>query len=139
MEEDILSPIITTKVYTPNAIRIATFLGGPWITGYLVAENYKQLNQRDMVGRTWALTIISTIIIITIAIFLPPSVPGFIFPLFYSSLAYLIVKKFQGNSIATHIQHGGQTFNTWRAVAISLTSLILVVIVWAVYFYMHAV
>src|SRR6476620_6617382 len=109
MQEDILSPIITTKVYTPNAIRIATFLGGPWITGYLVAENYKNLNQRYMVGKTWALTIIATIII-----FLPPSTPAIIVPLIYSSFAYIIVKKFQGQYIATHIQNGGQTYNTWR-------------------------
>lgn len=68
-QEDILTPVNNTKLYTVNAIRIATFLGGPWITGYLVAENFKKLGRRDKVAITWILTIVATIIIFTIGFF----------------------------------------------------------------------
>jgi hypothetical protein len=137
LQGDILTPVNATKLYSPNAIRIATFLGGPWITGYLIAENYKKLGQRDKVGITWVLTILATIVVFVIAYFLPLHTPGIFLPIVDSAIAYGIVKNIQGNQIALHIQNGGGMYSTWRAVGISFISLGIIVILWAVFFYYH--
>ncbi|WHT40394.1 hypothetical protein QNH98_07395 [Myroides sp. mNGS23_01] len=39
------NPTQDVKLYTPNAIRLATFLGGPLIAGYLIRENYLALQE----------------------------------------------------------------------------------------------
>lgn len=45
MEENVLQPIPTFKLYKDKAIYLGTFIGGPLVAGYLIAENFKQLGQ----------------------------------------------------------------------------------------------
>lgn len=44
-ESTITHPTSQIKLYSSNAIGVATFLGGPLAAGYLIGENYKSLNQ----------------------------------------------------------------------------------------------
>src|SRR5436305_10062252 len=129
MQEDILSPIVTKKVYNENAIRIGTFLGGPLVTGYLMAENYKQLGENSKVKLTWIISILATIAIFTIAFFLPDNTPPQILPFIYTIAAFYLVKNLQGNQIKTHLENGGQTYSAWRAVLVGVASLVIIVIV----------
>ena len=47
MEETLAIKIPTQKIYKNRAIEIATFLGGPLVAGYLIAENFKAFNEPD--------------------------------------------------------------------------------------------
>lgn len=127
MEENLLLPHPDFKLYKDRAIYIGTFIGGPLVAGYLVAENFKQLGQEDKVKKAWIVSIFATIVIFG-GIFLIPNmekVPSFIIPLLYTSVAQFLVQKFQGAAIKAHIQSGGQTFSTWRAVWIGLVGLLI--------------
>ena len=66
MEEHIFPDTPTSKLYTENAIRVATFLGGPLIAGYLIADNYRQLGEERHIQTTWLITILATVAIFII-------------------------------------------------------------------------
>jgi heme/copper-type cytochrome/quinol oxidase subunit 4 len=129
MQEDILSPLVTKKVYSENAIRIGTFLGGPLVTGYLMAENYKQLGETSKVKLTWILSILATIVVFTIAFLLPTNTQTRIIPIIYSAAAFYLVKNLQGNQIKAHLENGGQTYSAWRAVLVGVICLVVLLLI----------
>jgi Na+/alanine symporter len=127
MEENVLQPIPTFKLYKDKAIYLGTFIGGPLVAGYLIAENFKQLGQLEKVKITWVISILSTIVIFG-GLFLIPNadkVPNYIIPIIYTGIAQLLVKKFQEESIKAHIAKGGQTFSNWRAAWIGGVGLVI--------------
>ncbi len=135
MEENILPIQPDFKLYKDRAIYIGTFIGGPLVAGYLAADNFKQLGQADKFRMTWIIAICATIIILG-GVFLIPNmekVPNFLIPVIYTVITQKLVQKYQGASIKTHIEMGGQTFSTWRAVWIGLVGfLILGAVIFAI-------
>jgi hypothetical protein len=131
MEEDLLQAPPEYKLYKDNSIRVATFLGGPLVAGYLIAENYKKLGQEENMKKTWGYSVAATILIFG-AVFMIPAIkktPNFLIPLIYSSLTYYLVQRFQGSQIKSHIEGGGQLYSIWRALLASLIGLIITVAV----------
>ena len=125
MSEDLLEPIPESKIYKELYVRGATFLGGPMIAGYFIAENFKSLGQPEKVKPTWIITILATIVIFG-SIFLIPGiqkVPNFLIPFIYAGIAGFLVQRLQGEKIKTHIANGGQFYSAWRILLISLIGL----------------
>lgn len=122
MEDNLLPAQPLFKLYKDKAIYIGTFLGGPIVGGYLAAENFKQLGQPEKAKMAWIISIGVCIFILAAAILLPAmqKVPHYLIPIIYAAIAQLLVKKYQGEAINQHIQTGGLTFTTWRAVWIGL-------------------
>jgi len=120
----------TQKIYKNNAIRIATFIGGPLVAGYLIAENFKVFNEPEKARKAWIYTIIATIVIFG-GVFLIPmpnrsSTP--LIPLIYTWIAFYLVQHYQGTSITAHINGGGQTFTWGRTLLIGLIGLLITII-----------
>ncbi len=118
------------KIYKSKAIQIATFLGGPLVAGYLIAENYKVFNEVDKAKRSWIYAIIATVIIFGGAFLIPDSVsiPKIVIPLIYSWITYYLVQRYQGEQIDAHITGGGNVHNWWRIIGISLVGLVVTLI-----------
>jgi hypothetical protein len=55
------------KIYSEKNIWRATFLGGPLVAGYLLAENFKAFNEPEKVRKTWIIAVLATIIIFSAA------------------------------------------------------------------------
>lgn len=130
MEENSVSLSPTFKLYKNRAIYIGTFLGGPLVAGYLIAENFKQLGQTDKAKTTWVIAICATIGIFS-GIFLLPiceRIPNFLIPLIYTLIVQYLVQKFQSANIKAHIDAGGQTFSIWRVVWIGLVGVVVLMI-----------
>lgn len=127
MEENIFPERPTSKLYTENAIRIATFLGGPLIAGYLIADNYKQLGETEKIKTTWMIAIIATVLLFVIAWFLPEKTPPYLLPIPYTVGAYYLAQNLQGAKIKAHIAAGGQTWSIWRAVVAGLVGFVIIV------------
>lgn len=132
---DIQKP--TEKIYNDKAIWSGTFLGGPLVAGYLIAENFKVFNQPNKAQRTWILAIITTILTIVCLFTIPnvDKIPKQIIPILYSTLAYYFVHQYQKSNIESHLNAGGQTFNWWRAIGISLVGAIITLLPVFAYFY----
>lgn len=125
---DIQKP--TKKIYNDRAIWAGTFLGGPLVAGYLIAENFKVFNEHDNAKRTWIYAIIATVIIFG-GVFLIPNtdkIPRQLIPFIYTAIAYFLVQHYQGTKINSHINSGGQTYNWWKAIGVGLIGTIITLI-----------
>jgi hypothetical protein len=127
MDENIFPEKPESKLYTESAIRIATFLGGPLVTGYLLADNYRQLGETKKIQTTWAIAIFATVAIFVIGFYLPEKTPPYLLPIAYTIGAYYLAQNLQGARIKAHIAAGGETWSIWRAVAAGLVGLIIIV------------
>lgn len=130
MEEIIDSPIPEKKIYKERAIWMGSFLGGPLVAGYLIAENFKAFDKKTWALKTWIFTILATILIFGCIFYIPniDNLPKQSIVFIYTIIAYLIVKKFQGKDIEKHIDFGGHTHKLWRVVIISLLGTIVTII-----------
>lgn len=115
------------KIYKNGMIWSGTFLGGPLVTGYMMAENFKAFNEPEKAKKTWIYTILVTIVIFGI-IFLFPDAPSRIFPIAYSAIAALLVQFFQEKNIENHISLGGKLFSWWRTIAVSVIGIVVLMI-----------
>lgn len=131
MEENILEPVPDFKLHKKATITICTFLTGPLVAGYLIAENFKQLNEKQNVIKTWIFTIAGTILIFFLTLFVPAieKLPGIIFPVIYTSIASYLIQRYQESKIKLHQKNGGQFFPVWRAVLASIVSLAITITV----------
>ena len=127
MEQHLLTPPPSFKLYRDKSVFTSTFLGGPLAAGYLAAHNYRHLGQQKKVMITWLIAISSTIIIFGSALFIPQSefMPRYIIPLIYTGIAQYLVRRFQGKEIMTHVENGGETYSFGRAILIGLIGLLI--------------
>jgi hypothetical protein len=118
----------TEKIYKDKAIYVGTFLGGPLVAGYFIAENFKVFGEHDRARKTWLYTIIATIIIFGGIFSIPDNVkiPNQIIPLIYTGIAYYLVKHFQGQNIEEHVDSGGGLFSWWRTIGVALIGLVVI-------------
>ena len=127
MEETILDPTLTNRIYSVRSIRIATFIGGPLVAAYLIASNFKQLGEENKVGRTWLWSMLIFIGILVISFSLPDSIPNIAYNLVYFLVASFFVQKYQAEQIDTHINSGGLTYKTYRAVLVAILSMVILI------------
>jgi len=128
MEQTLAIQSSTQKIYKSNAIRVATFLGGPLAGGYFIAENFKAFNEPEKAKKTWIYTILTTIVIFAIAFAIPGNSRSgeYFIPLLYSWAAYYLVQHYQGAEIAAHVNAGGQFYNWGRVVVVTLIGFVTV-------------
>jgi hypothetical protein len=131
IEKSVFEEVPTEKIYSENAIRIGTFLGGPLVAGYFIAENFSVFNDFDKVKKTWIITVLSTIFIFGLIFLIPENIniPNIIFPIIYMSVASYLAKRFQEEKINEHKKNGGEEFGGWRTAGISLLGCIVTVAV----------
>ena len=97
LEKSVFEEVPTEKIYSEKAIRVGTFLGGPIVAGYFIAENFKVFGDFDKVKRTWIITILASILIFGLIFMIPEDVniPNVIFPIIYMGIAAYFTKKYQ--------------------------------------------
>lgn len=117
-----MEPAVDQKIYKIKTIQIATFVGGPLVAGYLIAQNYRVFDEAGKAKMAWVYAVVTTFVIIGSVFLIPDTVkiPQIIIPLIYSWLTYLLVKHFQADQIKAHFTAGGQAFTIWRALLIAL-------------------
>jgi len=120
MEETILNPGLSGRIYLTRTISIAALIGGPLVAAYLVASNFKKLGEINKVVKTWLIAIAVLIGVLTISFFLPDSIPNIVYNLAFYFIVATLVQKFQAAQITAHKNSGGLTYKTYRAVLIAL-------------------
>lgn len=123
--------IPTYKIYKDRAIWLGTFLGGPLVAGYLIAENFKAFQEKDKVNKTWIYTVLATIVIFGGVFMIPEDIhiPNQLIPLLYTGIAYYLVYHFQGANISLHTSSGGQFFGWGRTLLIGFIGLAITLVV----------
>jgi len=119
----------TKKFYSQKAIAIATYFGGPLAAGYLVKKNYEALELPDSAKKALFIGIVSTVLLFA-GIFSVPEqvmekVPNFLIPAIYTVIIYLIVEKFQGESLKLHKESGGEFYSGWKAAGVGAIAMVI--------------
>jgi hypothetical protein len=119
------------RIYKDGAIWVATYLGGPLVAGYLIAENFKAFNETDKAKKTWIYTIIGAIIIFGGILSIPDDIfehiPKYVIPLIYTGIAYGFVQHYQKQNISAFIALNGNPFGWGRVIMVSLIGLAITV------------
>lgn len=120
----------TKKIYTERAIYLGTFLGGPLVSGYCIANNYKVFNEPEKARKTWIYAIIATVIILGGALLISSidKFPNQLIPLIYAGIAYYLVKAYQRAQINTYVDSGGQVYSWWRTILIAIIGCIVTIL-----------
>lgn len=115
------------KLYSQRSIGIATFLGGPLAAGYLIGENYRNLEELDNGKRALIIGLVATVLLFVGIYSVPESimekVPNQIIPLAYTGLIYLIVEKIHGTTLNQHKENGSAFYSGWRAAGVGAVSM----------------
>lgn len=121
------------KLYTPNQIGIATFIGGPLIAGYLIGHNFKVFGKDKTAKKSNLLAILGTLLLILLFVVLPyivpydiPNISIAIVPLV---IAVAIVETYQRKKIDEYIKSGYNAHSSWGVFGKSLLSLVITIIV----------
>lgn len=114
-------------MYKDKAISVGTFLGGPLVSGYFFAENFKAIGQSDKITKTWIIAILTTIVVFGTAFLIPENsrFPRFLIPAIYTAIASGLFKKYQEPDILNEIE-GTVEYHHWgRTIGVSLIGLVI--------------
>ena len=119
----------TKRFYSQKAISIATYFGGPLAAGYLVKKNYETLEQPDNARKSLIIGIVSTILIFAGIFSIPEGIidkiPNALIPLIYTGIIYLVVERFQGESLKNHKESGGEFHSGWKAAGVGAIAMLI--------------
>lgn len=119
----------TKKLFTQNAIAVATYIGGPMAAGYLVKRNFDAQQQEKKGLNALFIGIIFTLLLLVLFFSLPEyifdSMPRAVIPLIYTAIIYFIVEKTQGKWLREHKETGGEFYSTWKAAGIGAIFLVI--------------
>ena len=128
MEDNVLEQVPEFKLHKTRTILITTFLAGPLVGGFLIAENFRQLKERRKVIYTWIITIVVFAVLI-LTLFIPAleDAPSYLFAFINVAIAAFFVHYYQENEIKLHEQSGGEFFSLWRVILAAVISLVILV------------
>src|SRR4051812_8810732 len=112
-EEVIFSETLGRKLYSTKGVMVGTLLGGPLAGAFLLARNFKALNQPEKVGRTWLFSILIFIFIIILGV-VAEQIPQVLFIVLYAWMGQFAAQKLQGSLLDKHAAEGGSFYNNWN-------------------------
>ncbi len=111
----VMSHVPTQQIYNSKMLWVGTYLGGPLVAGYIIAANFRAFDDAGRAKKAWIYAIIATVVIFTTITILPyeiiDKIPNYVIPLTYIGIAALLMNKYQGHNIGTHLASGGPTFS----------------------------
>lgn len=120
------------KVFTNNAISIATFFGGPLAAGFLISKNYKVFGDDDAARNSIFIGIITTIILLGGLYLIPENIidniPNFLIPAINTLILNRLVEKFQGQKIKDFLSENGQKAPNWQAALYGCVGFLIIVL-----------
>jgi hypothetical protein len=117
------------RVYSPNQVLGATFLGSPIASAWLMAENFVAFGNTSAARKAWLWGVVATAAILGLSTLVPDGVPTSPVAIAYAFVAKHLAEKYQARDIATVLTGGGSHYSSWRAAGLGLLSLLVVLIV----------
>lgn len=125
-----------SKIYTKKSIGLATFFGGPIVTGYMVSENFKSFGEQEKARAAMINGLFGTAVFFSALLaipekymeLIPTSLSNSLFPALYTMIGVWWMEKVQGNNIKQHIEQGGGTYSRWKASGIGLIGMVITLV-----------
>jgi hypothetical protein len=117
------------NIYSKNQIDIATFIGGPFIAIYLIANNFKTFGEKTLYKKTIIWGLVLTLLFFGIIFTIPDNIPSVSIAIIPIIIAHTIVNKYQNNQIEELLKKGFPKASSWKVFAKSILSFIITVFV----------
>src|SRR6185503_9708713 len=104
------------KLYTPNQVALASFIGAPLGGFWLIAANYRVLGKDSARMKAIATGVLSTVAILSLGLVLPENFPRVVVPAAYTFGMKQLAIALQGIDIANLTTSGKHS--TWRAAGV---------------------
>ncbi|AZC33603.1 hypothetical protein PUP68_29635 [Pseudomonas chlororaphis] len=116
------------RLYSINAVGLATFLGTSLAGSYMIAANLKALGRESEVKKAWYVGIGLLVLMMVLGGVLPESVPAMVFvlPPLFAMNAY--ARQLFGPVVIEHKLSKGPFFSLWRVAGISLLFMLAFVV-----------
>ena len=122
-EESKPEPGPAYRLYTTTQVATACFFASFLASGLLIGFNYQKLGEKAAAWRTFAIGVVSTVVLLFIAFQLPENSPSYGIGL----LSILIAKKWaeveQGRALKIHKDKGGLPGSNWKVAGVVLMTL----------------
>ena len=119
----VVVPIEGARLYSVSGMVLATFMGTPLASGWLMARNYRALGDNANAGQCLIYATVATVAILALTFLLPESIPAFAFSLPQLLVVGYIAKRLQGDRIEAY-RTQDRLYSNWRAFGIGILSLI---------------
>lgn len=131
MDETLAEAKLEGKLYEDKAIYLGTFLGGPLVATYMLADNFNKFGMPEKATKVWIIGIVSIIILFTLMLSVPDDVaiPNLLIPAIMAGIVYGIVKTTQADLIKNHIAAAGEIYGWGRNVVVAIIGIIVTIIV----------
>jgi hypothetical protein len=118
--------ITASRLYSPQQICLAAFIGSPVAACWCFARNYRQLGNSGSAQKWLIWGGGGSFILLVLLCVIPGAqrLPHYIIPLAYSLALREVAKRIQGDAVAQHISAGGRLASWWLVIGISLLFLI---------------
>lgn len=111
------------RVYTPWQVCVSCLLGGPASATWLIAENFRTLDDQKKRKLTFFYGAISLIALIGLGLVLPKHSSGTVLAAAIAGVTREITKNQQGSQIEQLRANGGKIASWWSAVGIGFLGL----------------
>ena len=115
------------KMYVPNHVAVAAFIGSPIAGAWLIGSNFEALGRPAARTKALALGFAATVAIFALAFALPEGTPNSIVPLAYTFALRELARWQQGKDIERVLASGGTKHSGWRVAGIGLLSMVITV------------
>jgi hypothetical protein len=113
------------QLYSPGAVALAAFLGGP-MGGFLVLlTNYWSLRRWAALWATVALGLLGNAALLAMLLRVPEHSPAWCVSVPLILVMYLAAKGLQGSLYEKHLQQGGLSASLWKAAGLGLVGALL--------------
>jgi len=116
------------KLFSTGQIALASFLGAPIAGCLLVAKNYRVLGKARSAWQPLIVGVASTILLLTLALFLPEGFPNYGLPAVSCLGMYFYAKHQSGDAIDYHLNAGGRKGSWWVPIVVSLGCAVIILI-----------
>ena len=125
---DLLSDTPFYKLYSTRTITLATFFCGILAGAFMMAQNFKELNEDRKATQTWLITA-AVVTLMVASLFVPAmnKVPSIAYSALVTVFAGSMAKKYQSEAIAKHLEEGGELQPNGKIVITSIICLLIFV------------
>jgi len=121
------------KVYVPNHVGLAAFLGSPLAGAWILGANYAALGRPAERTKALVVGFIATVALLVLSLALPENIPNSILPIAYTFALREYAKRVQGKDVERVLAGGGAKHSGWRAAGIGLLCLAVLVALMILY------
>jgi peptidoglycan/LPS O-acetylase OafA/YrhL len=114
------------RLFSPQQIGVATFLGAPVAGAFFLSQNYRQLGNTGAGTQSLVWGLLGTILLMIVSFFLPENFPNSVIPIGCTFGMLYAAKHLQGPAVEQHTVRGGRLGSWWTVVGVGLLSFAII-------------